>query len=279
MTMNMDFQSSAWQLKMSRARYLRAELEAIFIQYRTSNPIEIIDSDWDGVTMKVELHVRNSPDPSWGTIVGDIVHNYHSTLDSLYFALITHFAAKIQKPLTRWDQEHISFPIFDTPKSFADKTKEVKKYGAIQILKDLEYYQPFEYLSEYIEEEDAEHVLAGHPLKILRDLSNTDKHRSLHIIHFYLYTHAIGLPSGVTLKAASKPLYFPSQTKYSLSFDFKGASLDRKPDFVPHFNLGVISGIGAPYTSDILDLLQAIEGKISFIIHQLEYHFKPGFGA
>jgi hypothetical protein len=277
--MNIDFKSSAWRLKMNHAISLRNQLESIFSKYQTSQPVDVVDSDWDGFRLNVELSVRKSPDAEWGTIIGDIVHNYHSALDSLYFALISHFANTGGKAVTKWDQEHISFPIFDTAENFAKNTKEIKKYNATQVLNDLLSYQPFEYINEFVQEQQIENVLSGHPLKILRDLSNLDKHRGLHVIHFYLYTHVIGLPDGVTLESGTRPLYFPGQARYSLAFVFKGATLQVKPDFVPEFKLGILSGSANPYSSDVMNLLQAIEGKIWHIMHQLEYHFQPDFGV
>ncbi len=277
-TSTAEFQNSAWRLKMNRAYNLRAELEAIISEYQTNFPTEIINKDWNGTTLQVELNVRRIPDLAWGTIVGDIIHNYHSALDSLYFALISNFAAIKGKKLNKWAQANISFPIFDDPLLFRKRTKEIEKFGTQKLLEDLSSYQPYEYLNEFVEVEDRAIVLAGNLLHILRDLSNTDKHRSLHVIYFFLDSHAIGLPAGVTLESASRPLYFPGQTKYSLSFDFRGATLEEKPSFIPYFKLGVISGIGTPHSSDILHLLQALEGKVGYIIHQLEYHFQPGFG-
>jgi len=268
-----DFQNSAWRLKINRASTLRTELESIFKDYQATSPIEVIDSDWDGSTLSVSLSVQRAPEAHWGTIVGDIVHNYHSTLDSIYFELISHFASKSQKAFKKWDQEHISFPIFDTLEGFNSNTTQIKKYKAGAILQDLLSYQPFEYINEFVEEHQVQTVLSGHLLKILRELSNLDKHRALHVIHFYLYTHAIGLPAGVRLISGSNPSYFPGQTEYSLSFKFEGATIQSKPHFLPEFKLGIISGFGSPYSNDIENLLRAIEGKILFIIHQLEYHF------
>ena len=273
-----EFHNSAWRLKMNRAYYLRVELEALISEYQGNFPTEVIDRDWNGTTLQVELNVRRSPDLAWGTIVGDIIHNYHSALDSLYFALISNFALVKGKTLNKTEKTNISFPIFDDPLLFKEKTREIERYGSQKFQDDLSSYQPFESLNEFVEGEDREIVLAGNLLHILRNLSNTDKHRSLHVIYFFLDSHAIGLPAGVTLESASRPLYFPGQTKYSLSFDFRGATLEEKPSFIPHFKLGVISGTGTPHSSDILHLLRALEGKVGHIIHQLEYHFQPGFG-
>ena len=113
---------------------------------------------------------------------------------------------------------------------------------------------------------------------VFRAGPDIDKHRSLHIIHCYPYTYAIGLPVGVHLVSSSRSQYFPGQTSHFFDFEFEGASQDNKPSFMPQFKLGVFSSNSTPHSSDIMNLLHSIERKIFHILNQLEYHFQPGFG-
>ena len=139
-------------------------------------------------------------------------------------------------------------------------------------------FQPFEYINEFVDAAEIATVTSGHPLHILKKLSDIDKHRSLHIIHCYPHTYAIGLPVGVHLVSSSRSQYFPGQTSHFFDFEFEGASQDNKPSFMPQFKLGVFSSNSTPHSSDIMNLLHSIERKIFHILNQLEYHFQPGFG-
>ena len=277
-TSTAEFQNSSWRLKINRAVVLRVELETLISEYLSQFPPEIIDNTWNGRKMKVELRLRKAPDTQWSTLLGDIIHNYRSSLDSLYFSLISYLARARDMELSDDDQRRLAFPIQDTRRGFDKYSFGLSDYGSKLLKDDLSGFQPFEYINEFVDAAEIATVTSGHPLHILKVLSDIDKHRSLHLIHCYPYTYAIGLPVGVHLVSSSRSQYFPGQTSHFFDFEFEGASQDNKPSFMPHFKLGVFSSNSTPHSSDIMNLLHSIERKIFHILNQLEYHFQPGFG-
>jgi hypothetical protein len=114
--------------------------------------------------------VREQPPPSWGPLFGDLVHNLRSALDHLAIALVI---ANKPKASTRTN----GFPIFDLDPSKPNASKRdkdawkalVKNMSAAQIAA-IRAVQPFNT------------PLYGdlvNTLSVLRELSDTDKHRGL----------------------------------------------------------------------------------------------------
>src|SRR6266542_5449939 len=107
-------------------------------------------------------------DPDWSMMVGDIIHAMRSSLDSLVYALVV--KGQGVAPTDYKILRAIQFPISDGPANF--KTECYR----IALVPDLaktaiEGLQPYK------------RRMPHHPLAVLRDLANIDKHR--HIILTY----------------------------------------------------------------------------------------------
>lgn len=123
----------------------------------------------------LRLKVREDPPPAWSPIIGDIVHNMRSALDHLVWQLVV----KNGEEPTVTNQ----FPIFlldpFAPEAHLTKRSRDKAINGwkrntrgmhlqdIELLKD---HQP------YLTSDNPE----SNPLHLLRELSNWDKHRTLH---------------------------------------------------------------------------------------------------
>jgi hypothetical protein len=138
---------------------------------------------------------RHSP-PDWSLQVGDIVHNLRSSLDAVTYALSVHHSGVPSDRVAR----DIQFPLVDTPSEWASKKKHVRLVKAdVQDL--IELAQPYHRTDPRFK----------HPLSVLRDLSNIDKHRHLHLARGAVTKSSIqltgpDLPTGTELSGYRGPI-------------------------------------------------------------------------
>lgn len=129
---------------------------------------------FDRSTSEYVLYVSHMPDlgPFFervSVILGDAIHDLRSALDHLVFEL------------ARWNTNdqvrnprEIQFPIVDTPGDFQKAERNLLAEIRPEHRAIIERYQPYHRIHEQ--------VAVGpyfHPLAMLRDLSNVDKHRLL----------------------------------------------------------------------------------------------------
>ena len=105
-----DFAQAAWRLKFDRANLLLSEFGTELKGYLSNNPTETVIEDWDGTTLKVRLRIRVQSDPKWSVLIGDIIHNFRSSLDSLLFSIIAYKASEVGETLSKELQRTIAFP-------------------------------------------------------------------------------------------------------------------------------------------------------------------------
>jgi hypothetical protein len=163
-------------LKTIRARELYDQLRERVELFLERKPNEIIserDPDRAG-EWSHSIRVREWPDPYFGVIIGDILHNARSALEYLVYELAIFDSGPSffdPDPVTGW-VKRTQFPIFDSEPEFKSK--------GIPMLVGLNssHQAMIERLQPYYG------VKAGprHPLVALRDLSNVDKHRVVHAI-------------------------------------------------------------------------------------------------
>jgi hypothetical protein len=166
---------SGYRAKLSRAHQLCEELDAYISTYlsdkehRPSLALRL-----DPTTREFVLFVHHVPPldeffERVGLLVGDIVHNARSALDHLVHDLAFHNSGGNLRQPTK-----TQFPIADTPSEFQAQAKRYLQEVASQHRSIIESFQPYHLM-------DA-NVGVGeyfHPLAMLRDLSNLDKHRLL----------------------------------------------------------------------------------------------------
>jgi hypothetical protein len=100
-------------------------------------------------------------------MVGDAVHNMRAALDNLVYALAIEKSAQDPPP----HDGAIAFPILDDPKFWKPDSHKI---GAIDCRAKaiIESMQPYH----------RRHDFRNHPLCVLQNLDNIDKHRFLHIV-------------------------------------------------------------------------------------------------
>jgi hypothetical protein len=173
------------RLKLKRAwqqlNVLKREM-GTFIDARPYRPAVEFNSQTKRLTFKVEVH--GVPDPMWGVLVGEIVHNFRSALDHVVWELAGRPPARTSKT---------QFPIFDTPAGFSARGLEQFLAGvedkAITLIKA---EQPF-----FVRPDGTCEGTTDSPLWHLKELSDIDKHRTLHLVGTTLDSHQFTPPKVV----------------------------------------------------------------------------------
>ena len=161
--------------KLDRSLELRSELGRFIdemllpVESRPSIALRV-----DDATGEYVLYVKKVPDLSnvftrVGLLVGDIVHNMRSALDHLVFELaLLHTGGKVARP------DRTQFTIRDCNDRFERAAAQDLAEVAPQHRDLIEKFQPYHTMDA-----DVAVGLYFHPLAMLRDLSNSDKHRIL----------------------------------------------------------------------------------------------------
>lgn len=167
----------AWARKHLDA--LDAEIES-FVQSDTYAAAIHYDAKQGCYVARIKVG-RGLPE-HWSLMVGDIVHNLRSALDSLVYAL----ALKHSGPPTEQEARSIQFLIADTQGEFVHPNRARLLSRVSPAAKAaIERLQPYH-------REDARFK---HTLSVLRDVSNVDKHRHLNITRATAQKSSISLSS------------------------------------------------------------------------------------
>jgi hypothetical protein len=173
---------TAWWAKLERAAVHLGSLRQQVAAYRAADPYEVAPepTGTPGLTA-YRLHIRQRVPVEISTIVGDIVHNLRSALDSLAYEMALRH---VGQPLNREQEKASAFPVCETPERF-DKWFTTNKRDAM--------YGPDERRAFRIVQPFAIAEAAGDPAayagtyrwddkRRLNELSNLDKHRRLAVL-------------------------------------------------------------------------------------------------
>jgi hypothetical protein len=153
------------RLKLDRAKEQIQSLRDELAEFDRSEPYRLaIQYDEEARVLSAVVKIEKPIRGVWGVQVGEIIHNLRSALDHLVFELVIHCTGNL--PTT-----HTQFPIFETEAGYnkrsAHRIAGVSEEVAALIRKE----QPF------VAGEDAR----SDPLWQLHELSNFDKHRTIHL--------------------------------------------------------------------------------------------------
>ena len=185
-----------WQVKLERATEQLSQYETIVSEYMSDNPAQISQQLVLENMIEVYLHIYKEPPLILASLVGEIIHNLRSALDSITFEIVLKAAENRKIVMPDWCIRKIQFPIETERDSlsrycFLDGLEEEAFYA------DLKELQPFNWSKEFIAEEDKLRMNNGHPLALLRELSNKDKHRGINLVFCKLQDFYISLPVDV----------------------------------------------------------------------------------
>jgi len=147
----------------------------------------------------------------WSLRIGDCLHNLRSALDALAFALAV---KHVGRSLTPQEERRVQFVITDDRDGWpneARKSLTLLSDDAKQIIESVQPYQTF--LQDRVcPPFDGPERVGYHTLSLIRDLSNTDKHRHVIVSLAVAAASAIVVkgegfpPEGLTLAGSSGPL-------------------------------------------------------------------------
>lgn len=130
---------------------------------------------------RYSLVLRVNKEPSlerWSLTVGDIVHNLRCALDHHIYAIAIHESGQNPPP----GGNGLMFPICDSAANFRDQSKRRLSTLSSGVRAAIETIQPY----------NRPHETLPPLLAILRDFSNADKHRLLHLAYSAVSTGNIG---------------------------------------------------------------------------------------
>lgn len=175
------------RLKRSRAWDQIYSLKANIASFLQNDPAPYEPRvDFNGQTniLTVSVHINKTPDVIWGVCIGEIVHNLRSALDHVVWEL---FVKNNRQPPPPGSKNQ--FPIFITQAGFKKRGEALFLKGIDDIAIDLiRSEQPFP-VSEGGTGEDIKS-----PLWHLKELSDCDKHRTLHLVGTLLEEYNFTFP-------------------------------------------------------------------------------------
>jgi hypothetical protein len=191
--------------------------------------------------------LHKEPPAEWGPLIGDTLHNLRCALD--------HIVWELADTATRGN--HTMFPVFTCRDEFFKLRSKGSKKGqpvpgsglhklsgvAADPLAIIERAQPYNWTG------DATHP--GEALRILNEIENIDKHRTLHTVAGFTAPEKtdIPIPNGETLsvKLFTGPLVVGDETKLltlGYSFDPTGMKMEVKLSFTVLFtDTGEVDGL------------------------------------
>jgi hypothetical protein len=121
-----------------------------------------------------------TPPPELGLIAGDAIHNARSALDHLAVHIDARGALVAGLPFTDEDEKQVQFPITTSPEKFKEAVARRLPHARREAIEIVERFQPYN--------------VSNSPdiaqIRLLSELDNVDKHRSIAPIGFAL-TYAV----------------------------------------------------------------------------------------
>lgn len=162
-------------MKFARAREHLDEIQRLVLEWGKETTYETVsepDPDSSGLVNchRYVARIGGPPLPDLSALLGDCLNNFRCVLDHMVWLLsVLHLNDPAD---TLPNPDHISFPIY------ADSTK-YRAQGLHAVGDDVR--AEVERLQTYHAGSNAK----GHPLWVLRELNNIDKHRTVHIVGHY----------------------------------------------------------------------------------------------
>lgn len=170
-------------LKVDRANQHANALKATIERWLEDRPYSIsFHAEGDTGQQAFLIHIEREPPPEWSVVIGEAVYNLRSALDHAVYALSS---------LDGDPPDGTEFPIFKDCERFESTSRPGGRWKARGLRQDalavVESVQPFHH------GQDPE----IHPLWVLQEFSNIDKHRTLNTTGGVFGTRNLKLsPSG-----------------------------------------------------------------------------------
>jgi hypothetical protein len=163
------------RFKIERAKQRLSDLDAEVEEFLATHPLRIDTNEVDHVTgdTLAKVVVKRQPPPILALIIGDLVHNLRTALDYAAWQLVD---CNDGRPGTQ-----TQYPISLTQEDFEDKGRRRLRGAAESAIRAVTLHQPFRIAAP-----------KTHPLAVLSELDNRDKHRLLHVVGGVIVRMGIG---------------------------------------------------------------------------------------
>ncbi len=134
----------------------------------------------DRLLERFRARIDRQPPPEFGVLVGDAVHNLRSALDHIVFGLAVAGGGKYPPE----GKHRLQYPIELKQRAFEDAEPDRLRNVSVPAVEWIESSQPYHHVYRPITVDPGSDLEVAappehHPLALLRDLSNQDKHRNV----------------------------------------------------------------------------------------------------
>lgn len=187
-----------WAIKLDRAAEHIGELRRSIGEFKASGDLAAV-TDQRGSERVVRLVAKGEPAPRLSAIVGDFVHNLRSALDCVAVAACE---VEQQRALAETEERSIQFPITKSAKDFDAEVQRRLSLAGDSSVGFIRSRQPWYFVDQasVLGVKRHESAVRHHELSTLAWLSNTDKHRRVHLTAWYPTDIWMAVPDGSTVQ-------------------------------------------------------------------------------
>lgn len=263
-----DMALEPWVIKLARADQVLEELSAEVAAYLGGRIVRIEQrrDAPDVDAWSLFLRVLSEPDPMWSALVGDILHNCRSALDSFAYQTISAHEPNLNSQARR----DIYFPITNSPVDFvngwvnksracAAANSPARARYSPAVIEAFKHAQPWydPWMGEIPDQYRTEHV-AWQPIVRLRSLSNQDKHHNIHVVGYAVPFHWTGTDLGETAwfeYADPEPLRDGIKIG---TWHYQGRTTSRSPEFGADVKVALAQDMGPGTVTPLSDRMAGL---------------------
>lgn len=253
------------EIKIARAYDLNTAFKEDLRSFLSSNPAEIVLSKSDIGRIEIHLKINHSVPVVFNLMLGEILHNARSALDSAFFTLVLKRAVSMK---TKIEEHKVYFKIEDNKQRYHNDNSWHQNTLNSCDLAVLEKLQPFSYLPQLAPEELWQFVKKT-PLARLRDLSNHDKHRQLKLVFVELNMLMIPMDSGEKVIQGKFEPYPWNDGDLIYSFETTGTR-NGVPAVSADFKLALEEDIRPMNSQPIDNVIDGILQRVSHSVNQIQ---------
>lgn len=162
--------------RLARAEEIACSAKDLVQSYEESGRAKVVPES-TGNELLLRLRLSAPPPPRLPLLVGEAIHQLRASLDNLMVLLADRSASR---HLTTYETRHLQFPICSTPSDFEGSKHRLRGIGDDYISR-IEEVQPYNLL-KFVFGDPVAITHDSEPLSQLRELSNHDKHRRIHLV-------------------------------------------------------------------------------------------------
>ncbi len=264
--------ANSWEIKVVRARELLKGLSEEIESYFEITPpkvrTELVESP-DVYALVLE-EIPAVPD-RWSAIVGDIIHNLHSALDSVTYSIITKRAAELGQPI---DESKIYFPFVSSPRKLRSFSGRDwfwhQKVGFEELFSAIDMMMPYYGdLRSDLAPEQIEAATTNSQMFLLRKLSNDDKHRSSNLTVCSMDSSWFSLPPNADAQEVIWTRYPWENRSEIYRVKISGLPSDFNLEFGTKFEIGLARDVFPGQAYGVIPRLQGLHSKVVWCVDTL----------